>query len=244
MQPIGTTRVSSERAWRVGGAALRWMMLWIGACAAALFPAPAPAQNPASSPGPAPVIYVARRGWHVDIGFAQADLQPPLSLLAEQFPGVRYLFFGFGDQQYLVAKKHNAPVLLAALWPGRGLLLLTGLSTSPQEAFGAAHVAALTVTRRQLQEAQAFIWNSLDRQAGARASGRGPYDGSLYIAAAPRYSAFHTCNTWVAEALKAAELPVHSTAVVFAGQLWTQVRRVERDASSCKAAACRSGKPP
>jgi Protein of unknown function (DUF2459) len=118
------------------------------------------------------------------------------------------------------------------------------LSTPPQEAFGRMQVAVLTVTPQQLHEAQAFIWNSLDLQGGTQSSARGPYDGSLYFAAAPRYSALHTCNTWAAEALNAAALPVHSAGVVFAGQLWKQVRRVERDASSCKAAACRSGKRP
>ena len=63
------------------------------------------------------VIYVARRSWHIDVGFAVADLQPPLNAVAAQFPGVRYLFFGFGDRHYLLAKDRNAPVLLAALWP-------------------------------------------------------------------------------------------------------------------------------
>ena len=39
-----------------------------------------------------------------------------------------------------MAKDHNGPVLLGALWPGRGMLLLTGLTSAPQEAFGAEHV--------------------------------------------------------------------------------------------------------
>jgi hypothetical protein len=64
--------------------------------------------------------------------------------------------------------------------------------------------------------AQAFIWNSLDRQAGTHSSARGSYGGSLYVAAAPRYSALHTCNTWAAEALKAAALPIHSGGVIVA----------------------------
>ncbi len=144
-------------------------------------------------------------------------------------PGAHYLFFGFGDRQYLLAKNHHAPVLLAALWPGRGMLLVTGLTAPPQEAFGAAHVAALAVTPQQLQAAQAFIRQSLDQKSGVKASARGPYDGSLYFAAAAKYSAFHTCNTWAAEVLESAALPIHSGGVLFAGQLWTQVRRAERE---------------
>ncbi len=131
-------------------------------------------------------VFVARRGWHIDIGFAAADLEPPLNSLAAQFPGVKYLFFGFGDQQYLLAKSHNAPVLLGALWPGRGMLLATGLSAPPQDAFGAAHVVLLAVTPQQLHDAQAYVWQTLNEKSAAKPAARGPYDGSLYFAAAPK----------------------------------------------------------
>jgi hypothetical protein len=203
-------------------------------------PQPSAAQFPVSQfsaalPETAPqgdsIIYVARRGWHVDIGFAAADLQPPLKSLLDEFPGVQYLFFGFGDRHYLLAKNRSAPVLLAALWPGRGLVLATGLAAPPALAFGVSNVAALAVTMRQASDAQAFVWYSLDRQTGdaaVKSYARGPYEGSLFFAAAPKYSAFHTCNTWAAESLAVAALPIHSSGVIFAGQLWARVRRVEK----------------
>jgi hypothetical protein len=50
---------------------------------------------------------------------------------------------------------------------------------------------------------------------------------SAYYESVQRYSALHTCNTWAAEALKSAELPVSSSGVEFAWQLWEQVRRLE-----------------
>ena len=34
------------------------------------------------------------------------------------------------------------------------------------------------------------------------------------------------CNTWAAQVLKAAALPIHSAGVIFAGQLWGQVRHL------------------
>ena len=183
------------------------------------------------------VIYVVRRGWHMDIGFAAADLQPPLNAVAAQFPQVRYLFFGFGDQHYLLAKDRNAPVSLGALWPGPGMILATALASSPQAAFGAAHVATLFVTDRQVRDIQAFVWYSLDRQSAEQGGGvkpyaPGPYEDSLFFAATPRYSGLHTCNTWAAESLRDAALPVHSAGVIFAGQLWTQVRRLEKNQSA------------
>lgn len=177
----------------------------------------------------ASTIYVARRSWHVDVGIEVTDLAPPLVALADALPGARYLFFGFGDRHYLLAKKHNAPVLLAALWPGAGMMLLTGLSSFPEEGFGADQVISLRLDAEQMRALQAFIWNTLDTRSGATgAYAPGPYAGSVYFAASTKYSALRTCNTWVAQALRASGLRIHSAGVVFAGQVWSRVRRLKR----------------
>ena len=177
-------------------------------------------------------IYVARRGWHVDVGFAASDIGTPLGAIARQLPGARYLFFGFGDRRYLMSAHHGAPAMLTALWPGAGLILVTGLTTVPGEAFGAGHVIRLAVSQSQRMAAQQFIWRSLQVPGSESPDGivpvfaRGPYEGSVYYASRARYSALHTCNTWVAELLEALGLPVRSKGVMLAGQLWHQVRRL------------------
>ena len=127
----------------------------------------------------ASTVYVARRSWHVDVGIEVTDLAPPLAALADALPGARYLFFGFGDRHYLLAKKHNAPVLLAALWPGAGMMLVTGLSSSPEESFGGEDVISLELNAEQMRALQAFIWNTLYTRSGApSAYAPGPYAGS------------------------------------------------------------------
>ena len=174
-------------------------------------------------------LYVARRGWHIDIGLAAEDLSPPLNQAAALLPGSRYVFFGFADKHYLLAKNHNAPILLSALFPGAGILLTTGLMNSPAQAFGTAHVIALTVSQDRVRALQAFIWRSLRTQDEVLTVFRdGPYEGSVYFLATQKYSALHTCNTWGAEALRAAGFHVHTAGVIFAGQLWTQARRLKR----------------
>jgi hypothetical protein len=174
-------------------------------------------------------IYVARRGWHIDIGMAAADLSRPLNQAAAPLPGSNYVFFGFADKHYLLAANHNAPVLLSALWPGASILLTTGLTNSPAEGFGATHVITLSVTPDQMRDLQAFIWRSLRTQDDVlRVYRDGPYEGSAYFLGKPKYSALHTCNTWGAEALRAAGFHVHTGGVVFAGQLWVQARRLKR----------------
>jgi hypothetical protein len=209
-------------------------VMWIMLAAFMAWPAgAAPGDGPATDAGPAdgPAIYVARRGWHADVGFAAAQLQAPLDTLAADFPGLKYLFMGFGDRRYLLAKHRSAPATIAALWPGAGLILATGLRASPDAAFGGRNVLKLEVSRAQLLAAQAFVWQSLGdshdpNRAPVRLPVDGPYDGSLYFKARDRYSALHTCNTWAAEVLRHAGLPMTSSGVVFAGQVWRRAKRL------------------
>jgi len=93
-------------------------------------------------------VFVARRGWHIDVGFAVADLTAPLNVIAAKFPGSRYVFFGFGDRQYLHAAHRGAPILLRALWPGQGLVLATALGAAPTAAFGRDSVVELKHSRK------------------------------------------------------------------------------------------------
>ncbi len=176
-------------------------------------------------------VFVARRGWHIDVGFGVADLTAPLNVIAAEFPGAQYLFFGFGDRQYLYAAHHGAPILLRALWPGQGLVLVTALGAAPPAAFGRDSVAELSISRDALAKVQFFIWSALSPAQRGAFEGEGgergmpgPYTGSLFLDSGTTYSAFHTCNTWAAEALHSGELPIRSRGVIFAGQLWRQVR--------------------
>jgi hypothetical protein len=173
-------------------------------------------------------VYVARRTWHIDVGFATTELEPPLASLVATRPEARYWFFGFGDRRYLMLGHHNALDLFAALFPGDGLVLATTLTTAPEEAFGTDGVARISLTAAQTHALQAFVWQTLSTPDGvAGPPETGPYEGSYYFASSMHYSALHTCNTWAAEALQAAGLAIRSSGVVFAGQLWTQVRALE-----------------
>jgi hypothetical protein len=171
---------------------------------------------------PTTTVYLARRKWHIDVGFAAADLGP-LAPVSAEFPAAKYVFFGFGDRHYFLAKNHNAPIFLGALWPGPALILVTSLQGAPAQAFGEAQVIELGLSTAQARAIQSFIRSSI---ADPAPYANGPYEGSLYYAARQRYSALHTCNTWAAEALRAGDVPVRAGGVVFASQLWRQVRKL------------------
>jgi len=179
---------------------------------------------------------VVRRGWHLDVGFAARDLIGPLTVAREQFPEARYLLFGFGDRRYLHARNRAFPNLLAALWPGDGVILVTALRGTPQQAFGSAQVAELTLPVREATAAQRNIVESLAMQDGLpQSDGSGAYEGSAYWRASRRYSAAYTCNTWAAQVLAAAGLPLRVHGVVFAAQVWRPAVQL--------AGSSRSGEP-
>jgi len=181
-------------------------------------------------------VYVARRGWHIDVGYAKQDLREPLRSLASHFPDAKFIFFGFGDRHYLEdVRNQHGPALLAALWPGRAIILVTTIQAEPGEAFGNTQVIALPADEQQLKGSQDYVWQSLQSQGDSVAVYRaGPYPGSYYFLATATYSAFHTCNTWAAQVLHAGGYPIRVQGVLFAGQLWSRARKAQRNQSTLR----------
>lgn len=177
--------------------------------------------------GPAVVtVYVVDRGWHTDIGLAADDVHGPLAAVAQPFPGVRYLTFGFGERAFYAARHTNFVTMLTALFPSRAAILVTALRVPPAAAFGKTQVVALPLTAAGLTRLDAFLWSYLRKSHNGQPQflAPGPYSGSLFYAAAGTYDASFTCNTWTVEALRVAGLPVSPDGVVFAGQVMARVR--------------------
>ena len=212
-------------SWRVFRAFAVLLACVAGGCATGP-PAQVAARESALQPGTQ--LFIVKRGWHIDVGVAAPALAPPLQVVRTELPQARYLLFGFGDRRYLTARSRRLDALVAALRPGPALILLTGLTDTPQEAFGARAVRVVPLQAQQMQAVQAFIWQTLVHAQGRPTRVQsGPYGGSEYLAAQPRYSGLHTCNSWAAEALAAAGLPVHVRGVIFAWQLWHQLPRLQ-----------------
>src|SRR6195952_1403832 len=177
---------------------------------------------PASEPPPnEAVVYVIGRGWHTDIGLPADEIAGPLAALKADFPGVRYLTFGFGERQFLMNRRTNFGGMLRALLPSQSALLVTALAATPEAAFGQANVVMLGVSRAGLERIEGDIWRQLGPLPGDNPIrlAEGPYDGSAFYAAQGSYNAFFTCNTWTAETLRAGGLAIPASGVVFASQV-------------------------
>lgn len=179
------------------------------------------------------VILIVKRSWHIDVGFTAREMGPALAPLKEALPRARYILVGFGDRHYLLSKGNRLTELIGAVFPGRGVLLVTGLEATPEAAFGADEVLEIDVPVPEEHALERFVASSLTQPSDGPAMplAPGPYAGSVYFASSEHYSGLHTCNTWAAQALRAAGLPIESGGVVFAFQVWRQARRAAREAA-------------
>lgn len=216
---------------------MAWLSVALALAACRTAPRRAVDVGPRGEAGPPVTIYVIKRSWHTDIGFDAHDLHLPLAALRPALPEAHYLLFGFGDKHYLLHRGNSFAGMLGAVWPGEGLVLVTGLEGTPEQAFGVNGVTRLRVSVAQARRLEEFVWNTLATPEGAAtALAPGPYSGSLYYKSTLRYSGLHTCNTWTAEGLQTAGLAVHSFGVEFSGQVWRQVQRLKGAAPNAGAA--------
>ncbi|MBV9198208.1 MAG: DUF2459 domain-containing protein, partial [Alphaproteobacteria bacterium] len=92
--------------------------------------------------------------------------------------------------------------------------------------FGPSNTLIVHVSRDGIERLSELLWSFLtaDDEAVPRRIGTGPYPESAFYASAGSYDLSHTCNTWTAEALRVAGLPVSTAGVVFANQVLDQVQ--------------------
>ena len=181
---------------------------------------------PASDP-PVTTIDVVERGWHTDVCVRVEDVPELQAWLAQGFVGATHLCFGFGEREFVMTREHSILATLSALWPGRGAILMTVLRDTPAAAYGAENVVTLRVGEAGKTRLADYLAQSVQRDDLSRPVrlGDGPYAGSLFFGATPNYAGYYTCNTWTADALRAARLPVDGS-VLFAGAVFRQAREV------------------
>ena len=175
----------------------------------------------------ATTVAIAERGWHTDVCLREKDADAWVAKLARGFAGATYLCLGFGEREYVVARDHSLLTMISALLPSPGAILLTAIRGTPAAAFGADNVVTVGVSRDGLAGLQTFFRHAIETDGTGRPRrlADGPYPGSVYFGATPSYDGFYTCNTWTADALRSAELPVRG-GILFSGELMRAGRRI------------------
>jgi hypothetical protein len=162
--------------------------------------------------------WVVDQGWHTEIVLRAGDLVGPLAGLRVSFPGAETLVFGFGKRSFMLAEAGAVEELLLGPIPGPGVIQVRGLAASPTEAWPGRAIA-LPLPAGGLARLSAFLWEGIRAEAPPM-----PVHNSLFYEARRGYSLLYTCNTWTAEALRQAGLPVHPEGVVLARAVLAQLR--------------------
>jgi hypothetical protein len=144
--------------------------------------------------------------------------------------------FGYGKKTFLTAPPDTISEYLLGPLPGPAVIEVTGVGTNPVDAYPPGEILVVRLPPGGARALSDFLWRDIARDAVGRPRlvGPGPFPGSLFYAAVTGYSLAHTCNTWAADALRAAGLKLDAGGVVFSGQVV---------ARATAAGACLPGSP-
>lgn len=178
------------------------------------------------APGDGVTIWLIAASWHTEIVLAVHAMHDPLRAVTPDFPGVQYLSFGWGERNYYMARAPTAGDAMSALFPGPAVLLVTPLYRPPRESRANAQVFELNLSTAGLDRLSSYLWAAFEKSGDGtpRRLAAGPEPGSVFYAATGTYSATYTCNTWTAEGLRIAGVPVTPAGVVFVSELTDQLR--------------------
>jgi hypothetical protein len=205
------------------------LALALTACARA----PAPAPTIAEDHPDFATIYVLARDWHTDIGIPLEPAIGPFTIFRSIFPGAEFLTFGFGERDFVENDDNGFGDKFQALLPGPGILMVTALPSPPPEGFRAderdlTEVIPIRVSQQGYDRLVDFIWQTLQHTPDNRPIKLkdGPFPGRAFYASAAGYWGGYTCNTWTADALDTAGLPIDGNGILFAHQIIDRARAI------------------
>ncbi len=186
---------------------------------ASLAPMPLPA---ACGPDAAPSVLVIRRGWHTEIALPAQALDGPLAPVRALHPHAAHFLFGFGKRSWMVAQMEKDPLaLLAGPFPGEGVVQVIPLFREPEAIAALEDRVRVPLPPGGLARLEAALAASFASFAPiARPA------GNDFFLAAMGYSLAYTCNTWTAEMLRRAGVPIREAGVVLTDGVMRQARAV------------------
>ena len=199
---------------------LLFLIFTVSACSSVAQPS---CQSP---PVAGNVVYVVGREWHAEIGIPAEELDENMSFLREAFPRTRVFMFGYGKKTFFTAPHETMGEYILGPIPGPAVIQAVGLNVAPAEAYPSENTITLLLPPGGSKSLSAFIWKDMTKDSSGKPqiAAHSPNPTGLFYAAQPTYTLFHTCNTWIANALHAAKLPISGDGVIFLSQVMERVK--------------------
>ena len=174
------------------------------------------------------LVFVVHDTWHAAIVLPKSDIA--LDSLPElvDFPDAEFIEFSWGDKDYFPNPDAGIfSALKAAFWSSGSVLHVVGFRGDVKTFYGRAEIVELYLSAPAYARLQDFIAQTFLRpEAGRAQASAGLLADSHFYPATHKFSLVKTCNTWVAEALEAAGLPIVSDYVMTPGQLAEQLGKL------------------
>ncbi|MEQ8393767.1 DUF2459 domain-containing protein [Thalassobaculum sp.] len=166
-------------------------------------------------------------GWHVGLAFSAGDLDTAVFPEVADFPDARWIEIGWGDAAFYQDPDPDLNTILeAALVPTPAVLHLVAMPAHPARYLPGAEVLAIPLGAEPFTRLVTRISSSMRREERTRAEAIAPglYPDSRFYPATGRFHLGRTCNTWVAETLAEAGVPIDPDGVVTADTLMKRLR--------------------
>jgi len=204
---------------RLGGFLLAVVLLCGTGCASSRSSNPSP---PRAEERPGSVYVIHHGGLHTGIAVKRSDIPSGVWPAHRDYAGSRFLEIGWGDDDGYRKDLTVGIAVRALLGSTRTVLLADGFQTEDAK----VDQPRFTVIKVDLSKAGfARLCQHIEQTYALTAEGEPIRLGAGWYRARGTYSAFHTCNTWLAEGLRAAGCPINPATCFLAGPLLRQVRK-------------------
>ena len=171
-------------------------------------------------------IYIVHDSWHAAIILRARDISPVTMPEIADFPAAEFIEFSWGDRDYFPDPQAGVlTALKAAFWSSGSVLHVVGFGAEVKSSYPNAVVTELGLTAPSFDQLTDFISRAFLRSRSSERAqpSAGLFPHSRFYLSTHKFSLLKTCNTWVAEALASAGLPVAPGQVFTAANLQSQI---------------------
>jgi uncharacterized protein (TIGR02117 family) len=175
-------------------------------------------------------VFIVHDSWHAAIVLKRLDI--PFDAIPElvDFSQATFVEFSWGDKDYFTNPHAGVlSALKAALWSGGSVLHVVGFTGSVETFYHGAKFTELGFNAQGYDRLISYISETVSRPAPNMPAqpSAGLFLDSRFYPASRDFSLLRTCNTWVAEALEQAGLPISPRYVITAGNLQSQLSTIK-----------------
>jgi uncharacterized protein (TIGR02117 family) len=191
-----------------------------------LFLLPVSQSNPASASKDSVSVYLVKLGWHTGVIIRPEDVDINYFPEIEMFTQFRYIDIGWGDDEFYRNPGFDVGLAIKALFYSTpSTLRVEGFNFDLMRYIGYSDISyTITMQRKEFDRLTRFISTTFfinDKNETVLLEKK--YGGHItFFRANGRYTAFNTCNTWVAKAFNSAGYEM-STRIVLAEELFDEL---------------------